>query len=133
MILRRVIAVLGGAILAGLLGLIIVSAAGLWHREEGRATVEAAATSAQQGASGSALVTTSADNGRFAIVHSPQTEKDVILLDTRTGQSWYLIEYNNLVGHPSAWIAMHQINNADDERRLSDEVGIEPPKRRGGN
>jgi hypothetical protein len=132
MIFRRVIAVLGGSIFAGLLGLIIVSAAGLWHREEGRATVEAPATSAQQGASGSAPVTTPADNGRFIVVHSPHTEKDVILLDTRTGDSWYLLEYSDLVGHPSVWKAMPQINSPEDEQRLIDAVGIERPKH-GGN
>jgi hypothetical protein len=41
---------------------------------------------------GNSAPTTCGGAGRYQIIHSPQTERDTILLDTATGRSWQLVE-----------------------------------------
>lgn len=52
--------------------------------------------------------------GRFIIVHSPQVERDTILLDTATGKTWSAIEDTSYVGAPAAWEMMPKAESADE-------------------
>ncbi len=44
--------------------------------------------------------------GRYVIVHSPQVERDTILLDTVTGKTWERVEFTDMKGDPSGWEPM---------------------------
>jgi len=44
--------------------------------------------------------------GRWVIVHSPQTEKDTVLLDTATGDSWTLLQLGSGDSAPLVWRAI---------------------------
>jgi hypothetical protein len=61
---------------------------------------------------------------RFTIIHSPQTERDVILLDTVTGQSWALTTLTNLNGEPFAWETIPRITTPEDEAAVVTRYGI---------
>lgn len=45
----------------------------------------------------------SSEVGRWAIVHSPHVERDTILLDTATGDSWGLVLLGDGQDSPYAW------------------------------
>ena len=65
-------------------------------------------------------------DGRFVIVHSPHTERDVILLDTRTGKTWALTTYTNLNGDPYVWEPIPQINTDADTDAAVAKYGRKP-------
>ena len=50
--------------------------------------------------------------GRFVIVHSPQVERDTVLLDTATGKTWVATEETYLKGDPVVWLPMPQLNTS---------------------
>jgi hypothetical protein len=52
--------------------------------------------------------------GRYVIVHSPQVERDVILLDTATGRTWYQASLTDLTDEPSVWLPEPQLNTDAD-------------------
>ena len=52
--------------------------------------------------------------GRFVIVHSPQAERDTILLDTATGKTWSRVEVSDMTENPPAWDPMPQLNTPAD-------------------
>jgi hypothetical protein len=49
--------------------------------------------------------------GRYVIVHSPQVERDTVLLDTLTGRTWVETEITDLPGKPVVWEPMPQLNS----------------------
>ena len=59
-----------------------------------------------------------ADLGRYVIVHSPQVERDAILLDTETGRTWSRVEVTDLTDEPVAWAPMPQLNTDADMATL---------------
>jgi hypothetical protein len=69
--------------------------------------------------------------GRYVIVHSPQVERDVILLDTVTGKTWSRVELSDVVDEPVAWEPMPQLNTPADLAALTAAHGMKaqpPPK-----
>jgi hypothetical protein len=64
--------------------------------------------------------------GRYVIVHSPQTERDVILLDTASGRTWALTEETYLNGNPYAWEPVTQLNSDADRTALETLLGPKP-------
>ena len=50
--------------------------------------------------------------GRFVIVHSPHTQRDVMLLDTATGKTWQLQTDPSRMGEPSFWVPMSHVDDA---------------------
>jgi hypothetical protein len=56
--------------------------------------------------------------GRFVIVHSPEAERDTILLDTVTGRTWSRVEVTDITDEPPAWDPMPQLNSAKDLEAL---------------
>jgi hypothetical protein len=52
--------------------------------------------------------------GRYVIVHSPEAERDTILLDTVTGKTWSRVEVRDMVDEPPAWDPMPQLNGKAD-------------------
>jgi hypothetical protein len=41
--------------------------------------------------------------GRFTIIHSPLVERDTVLLDTTTGDTWMLVRLGNDDNSPLSW------------------------------
>jgi hypothetical protein len=64
--------------------------------------------------------------GRFVIVHSPEAEKDTILLDTATGRTWTRAEVTDLTDEPPVWDPMPQLNTPADLTALE---ANHPPKK----
>jgi len=64
--------------------------------------------------------------GRFVIVHSPQTERDTVLLDTETGQTWQLTQLQDLNGEPIVWEPMSRMDTADDWDKVIAQYGKKP-------
>jgi hypothetical protein len=64
--------------------------------------------------------------GRFVIVHSPQIERDTVLLDTVTGKTWTQVELTDLEESPTAWEPMAR---RDDEGEMAILRARHPPKR----
>ena len=68
--------------------------------------------------------------GRFNIIHSPQTERDTMLLDTATGQTWQLVQLNQYFGEPAGWQPVYKTD--EDEAALLVLYGLKangpPPK-----
>lgn len=56
--------------------------------------------------------------GRFVIDHSPHVERDTILLDTATGQTWYESNVTDLTNEPMVWEPAHQLNTEADWKAL---------------
>ena len=59
------------------------------------------------------LAAAPAQIGRFVIVHSPQVERDVILLDTVTGETWSRVETGSGADDGAAWEIMPKIEPAN--------------------
>jgi hypothetical protein len=57
--------------------------------------------------------------GRYTIIHSPQAERDTILLDTVTGKTWSRVEVTDIVGEPPAWDPMPELNTPADIAALA--------------
>jgi hypothetical protein len=53
------------------------------------------------------------------IVHSPQVERDTILLDTVTGKTWSRVEVTDMIDEPPAWDPMPQLNTPADVAALA--------------
>ena len=64
--------------------------------------------------------------GRYVIVHSPQTEKDTMLLDTATGKTWEEIEYTDLNDSPTVWSPVPQVNTPADIAEVARIHGTKP-------
>jgi hypothetical protein len=62
--------------------------------------------------------TPSSEVGRYVIVHSPEAERDTILLDTVTGKTWSRVEVTDITDAPPAWDPMPQLNSVEDIRAL---------------
>ena len=62
--------------------------------------------------------------GRYVIVHSPEAERDTILLDTVTGKTWSRVEVTDITDNPPAWDPMPQLNSVDDIRALGAAHGL---------
>jgi hypothetical protein len=56
--------------------------------------------------------------GRYVIVHSPQAERDTILLDTATGRTWSRVQVTDVNDQPPAWDPMPQLNSTADLEAL---------------
>jgi hypothetical protein len=52
--------------------------------------------------------------GRYIIAHSPQVERDTILLDTVTGQSWQEVSISDATNEPTVWVPVAQMNGPKD-------------------
>ena len=63
--------------------------------------------------------------GRWVVVHSPEAERDTILLDTATGRTWSRVQVGDLTDEPAAWDPMPQLNSAEDFATLR---ANHPPK-----
>ncbi len=57
-------------------------------------------------------------NGRYAIVFSPNVRADTFLLDTKTGNVWQQVKYTDLDGEPMVWTEM----TIEDGRAESDKI-----------
>ena len=57
--------------------------------------------------------------GRYVIVHSPQIERDTVLLDTATGKTWEAVTFTNLEDAPTAWRPMARTDDADEMHQLT--------------
>jgi hypothetical protein len=57
--------------------------------------------------------------GRYVIVHSPQVERDTMLLDTVTGRTWQLQTLTYLVSDPLAWEPVPQLNTLEDREAIA--------------
>ena len=64
--------------------------------------------------------------GRYVIIHSPQAERDTILLDTVTGRTWSRVEVTDLVDEPPAWDPMPQLNSPQDIEAFAGIHGRKP-------
>lgn len=88
--------------------------------------------SAQQSAEGRAVHTRelpppprpNSEVGRYTIIHSPHIEKDTMLLDTVTGQTWRLVVVTDSVGDPNAWEPVYRLDT------LADYAKLPPPKKK---
>jgi hypothetical protein len=95
----------------------------------GAVALGTAACSRQQGALASSATTPAAPaavdapagapdvpevSGRFVVVHSPQVERDTVLLDTATGRTWTESQITDVKGDPLVWVPMPQMNGAAD-------------------
>jgi hypothetical protein len=54
------------------------------------------------------------DVGRYVIVHSPHIQRDTMLLDTVTGQTWQMVQFSDLKGEPVAWQRVTKLDTAED-------------------
>ena len=63
--------------------------------------------------------------GRYVIVHSPQIERDTVLLDTATGKTWEAVTFTDLEDGPTAWRPMAR---TDDEDEMNELRSDHPPK-----
>jgi hypothetical protein len=63
--------------------------------------------------------------GRYIIIHSPQVERDTVLLDTKTGQTWQLVELQDLTDSPVAWQPMVRLDTSADYEMMR---ALHPPK-----
>ncbi len=70
-------------------------------------------------------VATQLSIGRYVIVHSPQVERDTILLDTMTGKTWQQVEFSDLQDGPSGWDPMPHTDSDEDMNALR---AAHPPK-----
>ena len=61
--------------------------------------------------------------GRYMIVHSPEAERDTILLDTATGRTWSRVQVTDVVDEPPAWDPMPQLNSTKDLEALASAHG----------
>jgi photosystem II stability/assembly factor-like uncharacterized protein len=61
--------------------------------------------------------------GRYVIVHSPHLERDTMLLDTATGQTWTLISVTDVKGNPLVWDRVRQMNTDEDWSNLIQKHG----------
>lgn len=61
--------------------------------------------------------------GRFTIIHSPQVERDTMLVDTVTGQTWQLVSMTAFKGDPLAWQPVPQVNTQQDYAALEQQYG----------
>jgi hypothetical protein len=66
--------------------------------------------------------------GRFVIVHSPQVERDTILLDTKTGQTWGLAQFTDMDGDPYGWQPIYRADTGDGLAAMRTYYGAKPPK-----
>jgi hypothetical protein len=64
--------------------------------------------------------------GRYVIVHSPQVERDTVLLDTVTGRTWGLVAETDLAGTPYAWVPQPQLNTQADYAALRQDYAPAP-------
>ena len=62
--------------------------------------------------------------GRYVIVHSPQVERDTILLDTATGATWSRVSLADVKDEPSAWDPMPKTDDADAMAALKLDHGL---------
>jgi hypothetical protein len=60
------------------------------------------------------------------IVHSPQVERDTMLLDTVTGRTWSRVEISDVRGTPPAWEPVPQLNEPADFEALLKRRGENP-------
>lgn len=56
--------------------------------------------------------------GRYVIVHSPQIERDTVLLDTATGKTWQQVTWTDLQNNPTGWTAMARDDNDEEMNAL---------------
>ncbi len=61
------------------------------------------------------------------IVHSPQVERDTILLDTATGQTWQQGQMTAFTSDPLAWVPFPQLSAQADY----DALALDHPRRVG--
>ena len=56
--------------------------------------------------------------GRYVIVHSPQIERDTVLLDTVSGRTWQQVQITDLTDDPVAWEPLAREDNPDEWAQL---------------
>ena len=66
--------------------------------------------------------------GRYVIVHSPQVERDTILLDTGTGKTWSRVELSSISGSPPGWEPMARTDDNEAMSALRETDGAAPLK-----
>jgi hypothetical protein len=64
--------------------------------------------------------------GRYQILFSPFTERNMFMLDSETGEVWQLQAFNSLIGEPLVWNIMPRVNNDDDMARVVAQFGKKP-------
>ena len=74
-------------------------------------TNSAAPASSQSAAQSAARVDSSqpVQVGRYTIIHSPEVERDTMLLDTATGQTWQLVDTGTTAEPKLAWAPVHKL------------------------
>jgi hypothetical protein len=53
--------------------------------------------------------------GRYQIVVSPITARDMFLLDTNTGRVWQRVTFTDLKGEPTVWDLVPRLDSAAQE------------------
>lgn len=66
---------------------------------------------------------TPSEVGRYVIVHSPHIERDTVLLDTETGQTWQLSQLTDINGEPTVWVPMNRMDTSDDWNKVIAQYG----------
>ena len=64
--------------------------------------------------------------GRYQIVTSQFTERNIFLLDTDTGAVWQLQVSTSLIGEPLIWNIIPRVDNDDEMARLVAKFGKKP-------
>jgi hypothetical protein len=80
-----------------------------------------------QNPAAAALHSPLSQNGRYTIVHSPHIQRDTVLLDTVTGQTWQLVTFSYLPNEPSGWTPMAREDRTDEMDALR---AANPPSRK---
>ena len=62
--------------------------------------------------------------GRYKIVYLPRGARDVILLDTVSGQTWNLVRYVDVNGSPVVWEWMHKLDADKDFEAMVADIGV---------
>lgn len=60
--------------------------------------------------------------GRFVIVHSPHIQRDTVLLDTETGQTWILVQLTDVNDEPAEWEPMFRL--PEDYAKIVAQYGL---------
>ena len=67
--------------------------------------------------------------GRYIIVHSPQVERDTVLLDTGSGKTWSRVGLSSINGSPPGWEPMPRTDDNEAMSALRETDGATPLKK----
>jgi hypothetical protein len=66
--------------------------------------------------------------GRYQILTNARNE--TFLLDTVSGQTWFLTQFTDFNKDPLAWVPVHRLDSSNDTTPLLNEYGLKPLKQR---